>query len=347
MKLEDPVLRWMLKPALMIAGVAAIGFAGVMATKSDGPPPVQASQSSAIVARGRIEPVGRVIALHGPAEGGVVEALKVEQNDKVTAGQVVAVLDGYELRKADLAVAEANKKLAELQREQTIAGAKNADLAAQSNVVSARTAQVARTRSEWERRSALFQRNVIAQQSLDQSKAEFDQAQSELEQASNVLRALTETRSVDEAVASARISVEAANVERSRAQLGRMLVKAPGDGTILSLQTRAGEVISPDGILRMAAVDAISVVAEIGEVEAPRVRMGMEVEVASPALSSVVKGRVERIGQEVFRQKRPSSDILIGRDARIVEVEVSTERTLGLPIGSEVLIRISSAEKLN
>ena len=337
----------MLKLALLIVGISALGLAGMMATKSASDQPVPTSQSTAIIARGRIEPVGRVITLHGPSEGGVVAALRVEQNDRVSAGQVVAVLDGYELRQSDLAFSEANMRLAELQREQTIAGAKAADLAAQSNVVSARTAQVARARSEWERRSALFQRNVIAQQSLDQSKAELDQAQSELEQSSNILRALTEIRSVDEAVASARIAVEAANVERSRAQVSRMLVKAPSDGTILSIQTRAGEAISPDGILRMADVDRISVVAEIGEMDAPRLRTGVMVNVTSPALPSAVEGRVERIGQEVFRQKRPSSDILIGRDARIVEVEVSTQRPLGLPIGSEVLIRISSPDSGN
>lgn len=323
---------------LLVGGLLMLGHGSQQAVGAS-PPQAVARQ---IVARGRIEPLERVIALHGAAEGSVIDKLLVDQGDKVEAGQVLAVLNGYDLRQADVATAEASLKLSELELAQTKAGAKHSELAAQKSAVLAKDAQHQRLLRDWDRRKALYQSGYASEQSLEGLKADLAQAENEAAQANHTLKALGETRDVDAAVASARIEVERRALERARADAEHMLVRAPTAGTILSIQARAGEVISSDGLLRMAPLSHIIVVAEVNEADAPRLQSGMTAEVEGLMLPAPLHGSVTRIAKEVFRQKRPSSDVLIGRDAKIVEAEITTEQPLPEVLGGEVLVRLTA-----
>jgi multidrug efflux pump subunit AcrA (membrane-fusion protein) len=78
--------------------------------------------------------------------------LLVEQGTKVERGQVLAVLNGFDLARTDLQVAKASLKLAELQRTQVQAGVgKASEIAAQLNVIESRRAQLLRTKKDWQR----------------------------------------------------------------------------------------------------------------------------------------------------------------------------------------------------
>lgn len=337
---EQGRLRQRLIFAGLFAALAVMGWL-VFGGKKDADLAAAVSPSSQqIIARGRIEPAERVIALHGAVEGTVIRKLLVNQGDQVAAGQVLAVLDGYDIRQAEIAVAAANLRLAELSRKQTVAGAKRSELAAQRSAVQAKNAQRERLNKDWARRHALYEHGFATEQSLEGVKADLAQAESEVAQASHTLYALTETRDVDDAVAAARIEVERANLERVRAEAEHMLVRAPFAGTILSIQARAGEVIASDGLLRMAPLDHIIVVAEVNEGDIRNLRTGMGAMIEGLMLPSAIHGKVTLLSNEVFRQKRPSSDVLIGRDARIVEVEVTPDQPLPAVLGGEVLVRL-------
>ncbi len=296
-----------------------------------------------IIARGRIEPFSRVLAVHGVADGAVIRKLLVDQGDRVSAGQILAVLELHDTRQAEMDLAERNLRLAELAREQVRAGAKQSEVAAQRNVMSAKEAQLVRLRAEWKRRQDLYAHEFASRQSLDALQADLSQTENEVAQAGHTLKALTETRGIDDAVAAAKVEVERANLDRARAELERTLIRAPQAGEILSIQARAGEAIGTDGLLRMAAMDQIDVVAEVDEALVPKVKLGMTAVIEAPLLDHSVSGHVTRISAEVFRQKRPSSDVLIGRDARIVEVEVTPDQPLPQVLGAEVLVRLSPA----
>ena len=61
------------------------------------------AQSRIISSLGRIEPEGGVVRLAGPSGlGSVIMELKVREGDQVEAGQVVAVLDSFAVRKAEV-----------------------------------------------------------------------------------------------------------------------------------------------------------------------------------------------------------------------------------------------------
>ncbi len=322
---------------------------GLEATNSPG----QASRPDEIIARGRIEPLGRVIAISGPPDGNstvaLVEKLLVEQGSKVEAGQVVTVLNGYELARSDLAAAKASLALAEAQRAQVQAGSgKASEIAAQFNVIAGRRAQLIRAKKDWERTTQLVRNQNASVQALDTQQATLEQFTNDVHQAENALKALTEVRAVDDAVAEAQIAVARANVAKAQAVVERLQIHAHASGTVLSIQARDGEAIQADGILRMGDLDHLIVVAEVDQAQIGRITEGMLAKIEGDTVAPPVKGTVTRIAKEVFRQKRPSSDILVGRDAKIVEVEVTPQTALPAVIGGEVVVHFtltSSAQK--
>lgn len=64
--------------------------------------PTFAADAPAVSSLGRIEPHNGVYRLSGPSEISVVANLRVEEGDRVSAGQVLATLDSHDLRAAEL-----------------------------------------------------------------------------------------------------------------------------------------------------------------------------------------------------------------------------------------------------
>ena len=301
-----------------------------------------------IIARGHIEPLGRVIAVNGPPEGGstvaLVSKLLVDQGSKVEAGQVVAILNGFDVSKTDYEVAEANLALAKLQYEQVLAGiGKPGDIAAQRNVVAARRAELARLEKDMDRTSELVRQNFQSVQNLDTRRSQLLQGRENVQEAENALKALTEVRDVDLKVSAGQVTVSQANVAKAKALMERLQIRAPVAGTVLSIQARAGEAIQMEGILRLADLSRLIAVAEVDQAQIGQIANGMSANIEGPLFAQPVPAKVTRIANEVFRQKRPSSDILTGRDAKIVEVELTPQTQLPPVVGGEVFVRFQVA----
>ncbi|MGI9291233.1 MAG: biotin/lipoyl-binding protein, partial [Gammaproteobacteria bacterium] len=76
-----------------------------------------------VTSLGRIEPKGGIIELAGPSgSSAVISQLNVAEGDRVNEGQVIAILDSYEKRKADLGRLEAilNNAEKKLQRQKNL-----------------------------------------------------------------------------------------------------------------------------------------------------------------------------------------------------------------------------------
>ena len=81
------------------------------------------AQDRVVSSLGRIEPAGGVIRLAGPSGlGSVIMDLRVKEGDQVKKGDMIALLDSYPVRQADLARLEAEllNKRKQLQREQKL-----------------------------------------------------------------------------------------------------------------------------------------------------------------------------------------------------------------------------------
>jgi HlyD family secretion protein len=332
------------KPIAAAIGIILLVVAGAR-LMTDSKSRKDAPVHSDIVMRGRIKPASRVIALGGAISGGTVRELRVVQGQSVSANDIVAVLEGYAVNLAAQEVAEKSLNYAEMQKLQTTASAKTSEVAAQRHLVAAKEAELERLRTEMARRESLAAKGVSSAQMLDNTRAEFLQAQNTYQQAQNTLKALTEFRSVDEAAASARVELERASLKRAQAELERTVVRAPFDGEILSIHTRPGEVVGADGIVRMANRSDMLAIAEVDEHFYPRLTKDMRVWIEGSFIQGKVEAEISDIAGEIFKQKRPVSDVLIGRDARIVEVELRPKTPLPPLIGGEVTVRFADKQR--
>lgn len=323
---------------------AAIGGVTLLAgpSRSDALP--AGEPVSAVVARGRIEPVGRVRLISGPSTGGTVAELRVVEGERVAAGQVLALLDTHARESAAVEIAERELRLAMLQRSQTAAGAKASDIAAQRAVVAARRAELERSTRQLRRSQDLVEQRFISGEALDLQQMDTQRARENLQQATATLAALSEVRGVDLQVAEGRVEQARARLAHARAQLALTEIRAPAAGTVLAIYGRAGSALATEGLLRMADLGRLIVVAEVNEFDAPRLAAGQDARVTVRGLNQPLNGRLDKVLGLVAVNERPTTDVLRGRDARVVEAEVSMlpGQTLPAFVGTEVTVSIDT-----
>jgi HlyD family secretion protein len=328
--------------ALLAAGGMMWWLSGL--TDSRDTQPVGSSPAGrSVVARGRIEPRDRVRIVHG-GERGVLLTVLVKEGDRIRAGDVLAEINTLPVLNARLELEERRLEEIGLQARQVRAPAKVAALASQRAIISQRAAEVSRLQGEFQRASTLFQNRVVSDSLFESRRAQLESAVHALEEARATLNSLSETRGIDAQVAEARVATQEAAVGHARAERDRAVIRAPIDGTILTIAARAGEMLGDDGLLQMADLDHLVVIAEVDESDMPRVAAGQAAKVRSALIAEQVAGRVSRSSNTLFKQKRPTSDIVLGRDAHIAEVEISPEGPLPPLVGSEVVVEIQAAQ---
>ncbi len=211
-----------------------------------------------------------------PAQGGVVSEVRVEEGDRVAAGDLILSLWNEDLA-ARLALA----------REQVRAARANADRAC---------ALADSAEREWQRIRRLHRQGLASDEQRDQARS---QARSQAAQC--------RAQKAQVAVAERQVAVAEANLERTR-------LRAPFAGEVGELNVAVGEYLGPAPAPGAPpAVDLIDrgclyVEAPIDEVDADEVAVGLPVRVTLDAFGErVFPGEVRRIApyvREVEKQAR-------------------------------------------
>jgi HlyD family secretion protein len=104
-------------------------------------------------------------------------------------------------------------------------------------------------------------------------------------------------------------------------------LRAPIAGTVLRINTRAGERPGDKGILELGASDRMEAVVEVYESDIGRVKVGMAARLSSEngGFRGTLAGRVSRISPQVRQRQVLSTDPSGDADARIVEVRVELD----------------------
>lgn len=310
----------------------------------------------------RLEPSGEV-HLVAPPVGRANEPVKawlVKEGETVKKGQPIAIMDSEALLRADLARAEAQVERALAAKAQVEAGPKQGELRRQyaeierlererviglqerqSGIRRARAAEDTAAR-EWERYRRLLKDGAVSQSVYEQKEMEYTirrREREELEQAREKLDAslrasvesargeldrISEVRPTDVRLAQAEVDMARSEVQRVASELEKTRVVSPIDGRVLEILTKAGEV-PKEGLVEIGQTDQMVAIAEVHQQDAGRVRMGMAAEVRSPALGKPVRGRVQKLGEQVLRQRIFSNIPGENFDQRVVEVEIALE----------------------
>ncbi|MFK8184756.1 MAG: HlyD family efflux transporter periplasmic adaptor subunit [Phormidesmis sp.] len=316
-----------------------------------------------ISAVGRIEPKGAVIKLSAAnARDSRVNEILVEEGDWVTAGQVIAILQGLEKQQAALVEAERSIAVKEATLRQVQGGTNtSADRLAQEAAIQRLESQLSttlrsqqasvdeaqtnlvRSKTEYERYQRLYEEGAVSASLRDDRTQAYNADIARLEAAEALLDNQRETLTAQIVEARARLErldeVPKGNVEVSQAQLllaqsqydsmeaslEDYYVRAPIDGQILSINSQVGEQVSSDqGVVDLAQTEQMYVVAEVYETDVPRVKAGQLVSVVSENGGFVgeLSGSVETIGLQIQKTDVLNTDPAADQNARVVEVKI-------------------------
>ncbi|MFM9268874.1 HlyD family secretion protein [Halomonas elongata] len=228
----------------------------------------------------------RPVVQVAPEVGGRIQAVAVENNQRVEQGDVLFGIDRdpYELalRKARLAREAASRDNALIE----------ADLAeARANLESARSTAEELT-SERKRAESLLARHGISRQEFDQIAADEREARASVKAAQARIRYLT-VQLGDRGAGNLQLRQADNAIEQAELDLSRTLVRAERGGVVSNLQLREGDYATRGQPVLALVGEQLDLVADLREKSLRHVREGESARVVFDALpGKVFKARV-------------------------------------------------------
>lgn len=288
--------------ALVVAGVAWIRL---------DPAPAAAELTTAPVVRGDIEDSVSALGSVQPQEfvdvgaqvSGQLKRLLVNLGDAVEAGAVVAEID--------TAVLAARVEAAQATLQ---------SLAAQADE---KQAQLGLATRQHKRNAAMYAQDAVSRDALESSQAQ------------------TQITAAQVASLRAQRLQTAASLRVDQANLGNAKVRAPMAGTVVALSARQGQTLNASQqsptLMRLARLDAMSVVTQVSEADVMRVKPGTEVWFNT-------LGRPERRWAATVRQILPTPETLNNVVLYNVIFDVdNTDRALLTQMSAQVFFVLAKA----
>ncbi len=276
-----------------------------------------AASPSGAVALARLLPASGLISV-GARPGARVVEVKVKEGDQVAAGTVLAILEGHDAARSQLALASARKAHAEHERSARLAAAREAAEVTKRRLDEGRLLykQFAATLKGKERYDAELALYQVEMQAI-RTRLDLELAQGPSASGGN-----SPTDPKRAGPSGPETIILDSQVEMATAGLRETEVRAPSAGRILRILAHSGE-LSPGALLMMGDVSSMVARAEVYQSDVPRIRPGDPAEV--DILGTRVAGRVDRIGSIVGRNQLTSIDPRAMRDLRVVEVTIRLE----------------------
>ncbi len=310
----------MIRPAKFVFGVlalaAAAGTVFFWTTRGEAERAPQiapvAAGPAGVGALGRVEPASRILRLAAaPSQDGArIERLMVVEGERVEAGQVLAEFSDAALRDAALQQAEAQLAQARARLERTRAAGRPSEIAAQRARIEAL-------------RNAVERSGAGAEAVTERTRFLANRARAERAEAEATLETLLQPRPEDLALAEAELAAAQAAVVRAGAEAALARLRAPIAGTVIRVLARSGERAGADGVLEMADLSRMDIVADVYETDLPRLRLGAAAEVRVPGEAARFAATVREIGWQVRRNTQATTDPVAAVDARTVEVRLA------------------------
>lgn len=175
---------------------------------------------------------------------GRIELISVDEGDRISEGQLLAVLDQQELAAA-LAAARARAEAAGATLEELTEGFRSEEIEQARAVLRAAERRRLDATRDLERAKNLYEDGAISEQALDDRETVATVAESEMQGASERLRLLESgTRSERISAQRAALAASEAEAERVEALLEYAQITAPNSGLITIRHREPGEIVS-------------------------------------------------------------------------------------------------------
>jgi HlyD family secretion protein len=254
---------------LVLAATAAVAGCG------------KGNDAGVISASGNVEATDVRLSSKVP---GHVEAIRVEEGDKVTAGQEIARIDTTDARLAlDAAVAE--RAQADADRRLRVNGSRKEDIAEAEAQVERAQADLRGAQEDLERMEKLLASGSGTDKSRDDARTRRDMAAANLRAARERLRKLSagsRPEEIDAAVA--RVAAADAKIAQLKQQIADAVITSPVDGVVTEKLAENGELITRGtGLVVVTELARPWLTVYVPEPDLGRVRLGQEAEVATDA----------------------------------------------------------------
>jgi HlyD family secretion protein len=310
---------------LLVLGAGVATRIGVQANPAEPDAPKPALEPIGIGALGRVQPASRVRKLNQAGGMNVtrLSGLFVREGDRVAAGQVLATFSDTDQKDAAVIQARAAVVQSKASLDRIRAAGRAEDIQAQREHVEALRDAEASLARDAARSDALAGSGAVAPATVERNHFAMLRAKSERAEAEAALAKLLKPRPEDVAVAEAELAGAEASLKKAEADTALSRVVAPIDGTILKIYARPGDQVGADGLLDMADLDHLDVVADVYETDLSRLREGAPAEVSVPGDPRRYAAVVRDIGWMVRRTTQASTDPVAASDARTVEVRLT------------------------
>ena len=311
----------------LLAGAVALALTATGCSK---PPPPKAPQplsvKTAVAAAGEVAPKELLPGLIAPFQNVAIEstltepaiAVNVQEGDRVSRGEVIAVLDTTDLRAelaSDLAQAQSDSAGATHTADQgqlTIQQSQQSVLNARSGLAQAQQT-LSKDALDLARYQQLFANGFVAQQQVATQTALVRNDQAAVASAQATLRSTTEqvaangtlsnpsglqASSVSQALALAQVA--SAQADQIRASIAKAQIVSPIDGVVVNRNLNVGEYPGTRQIFTLQQVDPIYAVLQASGSQVANIRVGSPATiVASDLHASGLTGRVAGVLNEV------------------------------------------------
>ncbi len=348
--------------SLVVAAVAAAGVAvgvehwrsGQSRVKDTAAAAVELAAPPAVAARmtapraggwvasapGRVEPRGGEVRL-GAQMAGKVGQLAVRMNDNVKAGDLlVRIADDEVMAKLSGAMAEASVRRRERDGEPAVKII--ADRRAAEDALSFAERNVFRTRLELDRlQMARTAATPPVDKDIDAARTALSEANDKLETERANYRRVTAVAGLPLPTRlEASLAVARSELAAVESALERTRVRAPADGTVLLVNTRVGETVTPspeDVLVLFGDISQMQIRAEIEERDVGKIRNGQAVVVRSDAFpgqefAGTVRRTANALGTPRIVGKGPRRQ----NDQDVMQVEIDLDGRTPLVSGMRV-----------
>jgi multidrug resistance efflux pump len=309
--------------------------------------PAQAPFQRTVAGAGIVEAQTENIAVGSPLPG-IVTQVAVRVGQQVKAGDVLFVLDDRQMR-AELAAREANLAAARAELAKLEAMPRAEDLPPAEAKVREARANLIDQEDQLKRTRVLHGRGAVAEEELVKREQAARMAREQLEYAEAEYRLLKAGAwEPDKAVARAAVAQAQAQLEQTRIELERLVVRALVAGEVLQVNVHPGEFVGAppsQALIVLGNVRQLHVRVDIDEHDIPRFRPG------APA-KAMLRGdpRQEfplsfvRVEPYVVPKKSLTGDNTERVDTRVLQVIYALEPT-GEPVyvGQQLDVFIDAA----
>jgi len=265
-----------------------------------------------VVGIANVEPLQRIVQLT-PETGGTVSEIKTNLNDHVRKGQVLLVMDD-KVERAQVVQAQSK-----LRTQQAV-------IQSQQSTVEALRVNLADAKNKLDRNERLLQGNAVTQQTRDDSKFIYENLIFQVKASEDNL-----------AQQKAKLNELLADLNYYQTLLDRKSIKAPTDGTILSIDVKIGSYLdNKTPIGDFAPSGPLIAVTEIDELFADKVQISQKATIRPQGDTIILSAGKVILMAPYLKKKSLFSDNatnLEDRRVREVRVQLDNEKVL---IGSRV-----------